>query len=175
VPVLTPRLSSLWLTLVAPRHARVGRKLIDGVRNETTVADDAAARAFRVRPVGVQEAIRRAVDGLPPEPPRRRGAAAILALLVFLAAPLAAVRSVHPGKLAVGTLLGLAAWSVWRRDGLREGRLAFAAFTLLLIGVAVPCAAWAVVPPAVAAALLFGARSPAAGLAALSALAWPFL
>ena len=39
VPVLTPRLSSLWLGLVTPVYARVGRKLIDGVRSPTVVGD----------------------------------------------------------------------------------------------------------------------------------------
>src|SRR5512145_514986 len=29
VPLLTPRLSSLWLGLVTPLYARVGRKLVD--------------------------------------------------------------------------------------------------------------------------------------------------
>lgn len=35
VPVLTPYLSSLWLSLVTPVYARVGRSLIEGVRNST--------------------------------------------------------------------------------------------------------------------------------------------
>lgn len=61
VPVLTPRLSSLWLGLVTPVYARVGRKLIDGIRHPTVVQDDAALRVFAVRPVGVQEAIGRAL------------------------------------------------------------------------------------------------------------------
>jgi len=61
VPVLSPRLSSLWLGLVTPLFARVGRKLLDGVRNETVVRDDAALRAFRVRPRGVSEAVARAL------------------------------------------------------------------------------------------------------------------
>ncbi len=42
VPLLTPRLSSLWLALVSPVHAQVGRELIDGVRNATVVQDDGA-------------------------------------------------------------------------------------------------------------------------------------
>ena len=37
VPFLTPRLSSLWLGLVTPVYARVGRKLIDSLPNETVV------------------------------------------------------------------------------------------------------------------------------------------
>jgi uncharacterized protein YbjT (DUF2867 family) len=57
VPVLTPRLSSLWLGLVTPLYARVGRKLIDSIRHSTVVRDDAALRVFSVRPRGVPEAI----------------------------------------------------------------------------------------------------------------------
>jgi uncharacterized protein YbjT (DUF2867 family) len=37
VPVLTPRLSSLWLGLVTPLYARIGRKLIDSIRHPTVV------------------------------------------------------------------------------------------------------------------------------------------
>jgi len=61
VPVLTPRLSSLWLGLVTPVYARVGRKLIEGVRNPTLVRDGAALEAFSIRPRGLGEAIRRAL------------------------------------------------------------------------------------------------------------------
>src|SRR6185369_850593 len=53
VPVLTPRLSSLWLGLVTPLYARVGRKLIDGLRHPTVVRDDSAQRLFSIRPIGV--------------------------------------------------------------------------------------------------------------------------
>jgi len=61
VPVLTPRLSSLWLGLVTPLYARVGRRLIDSLRHPTVVRDDSALRAFAVRPRGVAEAIARAL------------------------------------------------------------------------------------------------------------------
>jgi uncharacterized protein YbjT (DUF2867 family) len=57
VPLLTPRLSSLWLGLVTPLYARVGRRLIDSLRHPTVVRDDAALRAFAVRPLGAAEAI----------------------------------------------------------------------------------------------------------------------
>jgi uncharacterized protein YbjT (DUF2867 family) len=57
VPLLTPRISSLWLRLVTPIHARVGRKLISSLRHETVVHEDRAARGFTVRPVGMSEAI----------------------------------------------------------------------------------------------------------------------
>ncbi len=61
VPVLTPKLSSLWLGLVTPVYARVGRELIEGMRNPTVVQNDAALRAFQIRPLGLAEAIRRAL------------------------------------------------------------------------------------------------------------------
>lgn len=61
VPVLTPYLSSLWLGLTTPVYARVGRKLIESIRNPTVVRDDSARRAFGIRPVGLSEAIARAM------------------------------------------------------------------------------------------------------------------
>lgn len=61
LPVLSPRLSSLWLGLVTPIYARIGRELIDGVRNETIVEDESALRLFDLRPRGVREAIERAL------------------------------------------------------------------------------------------------------------------
>ena len=57
VPVLTPRLSSLWLGLVTPLYARVGRHLIESIRHPTVVTDASALRLFRFRPQGVREAI----------------------------------------------------------------------------------------------------------------------
>jgi uncharacterized protein YbjT (DUF2867 family) len=61
VPVLTPRLSSLWLRLVTPIYAEVGRKLIDSIRHPTLVHDDSALRDFPIRPLGVRDAIARAL------------------------------------------------------------------------------------------------------------------
>lgn len=63
VPVLTPRLSSLWCGLVTSVPVSVARPLIEGLRNETVVRSDAAARLFPdVRPIGFDEAVRRALD-----------------------------------------------------------------------------------------------------------------
>ncbi len=62
VPVLTPRLSSLWLALVTPLYARVGRKLIDSIRHPTIVRDDSARRVFSVRPAGVREVLAEALE-----------------------------------------------------------------------------------------------------------------
>jgi len=61
VPLLTPHLSSLWLGLVTPVYARVGRELIAGLKNRSTVTDAAALDAFPIRPLGLHEAIGRAI------------------------------------------------------------------------------------------------------------------
>ena len=61
VPVLTPYLSSLWLGLVTPLYARVGRKLIESIVHPTVVHDEAALQAFPVRPMGVRDAVVRAL------------------------------------------------------------------------------------------------------------------
>ena len=61
VPVLTPKLSSYWLGLVTPLYARIGRKLIDGVRSPTVVSNTAVLDDFKVRPQSVDEAIRLAL------------------------------------------------------------------------------------------------------------------
>jgi len=63
VPVLTPFLSSLWLGLVTPLYARIGRKLIESIVHPTVVRDPSALTTFPVRPVGVEEAVRRALAG----------------------------------------------------------------------------------------------------------------
>jgi hypothetical protein len=62
VPLLTPRLSAAWLALVTPLYYGVGRHLLEGVRNETVITNDDAARDFpRIKPMGVEQAIRRAL------------------------------------------------------------------------------------------------------------------
>lgn len=61
VPVLTPYLSSLWLGLVTPVYARVGRHLVDGLRNTTVVRDNTTLREFDVKPRDIGEAIERAL------------------------------------------------------------------------------------------------------------------
>lgn len=61
VPVLSPRLSSLWLGLVTPLYARVGRKLIESALNETVVHDTAASEVFSITPISMQEAITKAI------------------------------------------------------------------------------------------------------------------
>jgi len=62
VPVLTPRLSSLWLKLVTPRYSKVGRKLIDGLKNPTVVTSAAAQREFPLRPRSLAAAVAEAME-----------------------------------------------------------------------------------------------------------------
>jgi hypothetical protein len=54
-------LSSLWLGLVTPVYARVGRELIAGLKNRSVVTDPAALSVFPTRPVGLRDAIARAI------------------------------------------------------------------------------------------------------------------
>jgi hypothetical protein len=61
VPVLSPRLSSLWLGLVTPVYARVGGELVESLRNQTVVTDRSAEQAFAVRPLGFRAALKRAL------------------------------------------------------------------------------------------------------------------
>jgi uncharacterized protein YbjT (DUF2867 family)/tetratricopeptide (TPR) repeat protein len=61
VPVLTPRISSLWLALVTPLFARVGRTLIESICHETVVRDTRARRDFGIAPMGARQAIERAL------------------------------------------------------------------------------------------------------------------
>jgi uncharacterized protein YbjT (DUF2867 family) len=61
VPILTPHLSSLWLGLVTPIYARVGRKLVESMRNPTLVHDKSALTVFNIQPMGLKEAVKRAL------------------------------------------------------------------------------------------------------------------
>lgn len=61
VPFLSPRLSSLWLGLVTPVYARIGRKLVESLRNPTIVTDATAMESFNIQPMGLAAAIQRAL------------------------------------------------------------------------------------------------------------------
>ena len=62
VPVLTPFISSLWLGLITPLYARIGRTLIESIVHSTVVRDPVALQVFAVRPLGVEAALRRALE-----------------------------------------------------------------------------------------------------------------
>jgi len=61
VPVLSPRLSSLWLGLITPVFARVGRELVESLRNETVVNNPSANDLFTVHPRGMRDSLDRAL------------------------------------------------------------------------------------------------------------------
>jgi hypothetical protein len=60
VPVLSPRLSSLWLHLVTPVEASVARPLVEGLRNRTVAGDDRIRRLVPFTPTPFDEAARQA-------------------------------------------------------------------------------------------------------------------
>lgn len=61
VPVLTPRLSSLWIGLVTPVTPRIARPLAEGLRNRVVVTKNDARDFMPHEPIPVREAIRLAV------------------------------------------------------------------------------------------------------------------
>jgi len=58
VPVLTPRISSLWLILFAPVDFRVARSLVESLRSETIVMNDNARKYFpQIVPIPYEAAV----------------------------------------------------------------------------------------------------------------------
>jgi len=66
VPVLTPRLSSLWIGLVTPVDAGVARPLVEGLSTETVVTDPSGMELLPGTPAEtpLEEALREAVAAL---------------------------------------------------------------------------------------------------------------
>lgn len=63
VPVLTPWLSSLWLALVTPLYARVGRRLIESIKTPTVVLNHRAGTVFPdIKPLGILKSIELALN-----------------------------------------------------------------------------------------------------------------
>jgi uncharacterized protein YbjT (DUF2867 family) len=61
VPLLTPKLSSLWIGLVTPVDAGVARPLIESLRSPTVVTDPSGAALFPVTPRPFADALRAAL------------------------------------------------------------------------------------------------------------------
>lgn len=57
VPLLTPRLSSLWIHLITPVSSRIARPLAEGLRNRVVCRDDRACRLMPQPLLSVREAI----------------------------------------------------------------------------------------------------------------------
>ena len=64
VPVLTPRLSSAWISLVTPVNASIARPLAEGLRNRTVCRDNVAQQLMPGALFTVQEAIDAAIGKL---------------------------------------------------------------------------------------------------------------
>lgn len=62
IPVLIPRLSSLWLDFITPGYACIGRKFIDSIQNATVAKDRVALSLFPIRSKGLSEMISRAMQ-----------------------------------------------------------------------------------------------------------------
>jgi uncharacterized protein YbjT (DUF2867 family) len=62
VPVLTPRLSSYWCSLVTPVPTSIAKPLIEGLRNEVVVRDPQPAQVFEVEVTPFELAVKRAID-----------------------------------------------------------------------------------------------------------------
>ena len=61
VPLITPRLSSLWLGLVTPVDTNVARPLVEGLMTDTVVTDPAGAEPFGIAPAAFDETLARAL------------------------------------------------------------------------------------------------------------------
>jgi hypothetical protein len=65
VPVLSPRLSSYWLILFTPIPYKLASALVEGMKSETILQNDHAARYFpNIRPISFREAVSRAIREL---------------------------------------------------------------------------------------------------------------
>ena len=62
VPVLTPRLSALWIGLVTDVDATTGRNLIDSMSTEVVVTDDAIREVVPFEPMSYADAVRQAIE-----------------------------------------------------------------------------------------------------------------
>jgi len=65
VPVLTPKLSAYWVHWMTPISANIAHPLIEGLRNEVIVRDDAARRIFpNIQPLDYAHALEQALAQL---------------------------------------------------------------------------------------------------------------
>lgn len=63
VPMLTPTLSAYWVDFVTPVPASVAHALIEGLRNEVIVRNDAARRVLPIPLTPFDQAVRSALSG----------------------------------------------------------------------------------------------------------------
>ena len=68
VPLLTPRLSSMWLALITDVDQATARNLIDSMNNEVIVQDDSIRRLLPGELTGYDEAVRQALEDRADDP-----------------------------------------------------------------------------------------------------------
>ena len=61
-PVLSPKLSSYWVNLITPIPASIARPLVEGLTSEVIVDDPEPAKAYKVRPISYETAVKLALD-----------------------------------------------------------------------------------------------------------------
>jgi uncharacterized protein YbjT (DUF2867 family) len=61
VPLLTPKLSSRWLSLVTSVDVQTGRSLIDSMSNEVVVRDDSIRQLVPFEPLDYDDAVLQAL------------------------------------------------------------------------------------------------------------------
>lgn len=61
IPVLSPRLSSRWLSFITRIDPVIGKKLIEGIRNPTVVESPRSRELFTIQPENVSEAMAEAI------------------------------------------------------------------------------------------------------------------
>ena len=63
VPVLSPYLSSLWLSIFTPLYSNIGKKLINGIKVPTIVTkQEETFKDFHFKPISMSEAIAKAIQ-----------------------------------------------------------------------------------------------------------------
>lgn len=62
VPLLTPKLSSYWLTLFTPVPYSVASSLIEGLKSEVVMTNNRAEVLFERRPIGLEASVAKAIE-----------------------------------------------------------------------------------------------------------------
>ena len=104
LPVLTPRLASLWVGLVTPVDSAIARPLVGSLIHDAVKSDDDAAGLLGDPPgglTGFDDAVRKATAEVDPARPRRayaRLGIALLALALVVAAASSLIRRRNGGR-----------------------------------------------------------------------------
>jgi uncharacterized protein YbjT (DUF2867 family) len=134
IPLVTPRISAWWLSIVTPLYASIGRALVESLRHDTLVRDELAREVFPIRPRGFRQAIERALanedrefaetrwsDALSTSAPRNWGGVTLGQRLVA-SRKLTVAASPHQAFAPIQEIGGKTGWyyadTFWRLRGL---------------------------------------------------------